>query len=907
MAKWFRNFTLVTLSALLVVTNLFGVNPPAKALSGSQFDPGLIISDSVFNDFGTMNVTEIQAFLDRQVGGCRGKTAKLQPGDVTCLNLYTENISGSYAIRNNLHDYNLALCDDVPALNNQSAAQIIFAVARACKINPRVILVTLQKEQGLVQASNPTTYMYKAAMGYGCPDSAPQVCGTDSNTSSRLFWQIYRASWQLVWYGDPRGSFNYYRVGRNIKMAYHPSAKVNGKWVNRCGSQVFTLKSGATAKLYYYTPYVPNAAALKNIWGKGDGCSAYGNRNFWRWYWKWFGSPVGGGFLLRGNDSNYYLVVDDKKYLLSNQELQADYSPLGPLGQVSQDYLDSFTTQTQTLGHLIKSAASTYYFVDNGRIYPFTGCPQVVDFGLNCDSAITLNPDQIAAFTLGQTMSSIVPSSPDLASPQLYRITQGVKHEILDAAAASAASISTSTVLPIGIGSFDYLPWGAPVAREDQLITNRDSGQNLIIHSGQAFAIDPATANDVDLSKWFPVSAGSLSSDGISSILNANVIHSIVRNSSTYYLLTNSGTRAISDPTDLVATASLLPDSLLSIIPSGGDPLLTPSLVKSTSSNDIFWLENGQKRLVASAEVKAKVEVVSASASVQTLAPSALDLVSVGNPLQAPGSLVIDGKNQLFLVDGLSKAVRVKNRALAGELGLGKPKRLSAAALAGYSKTSSIEGFKVQCGTKLYLAVGGKLQPIEPDYALHYPGSITALTDLTCRYLTFGSAQVGRFIKSPNGFTYLMENGKRRLVAKSTQYKALRGTTPAQVSVSATIASIIPIGKNMPSKALTPIAVAGAPAPSQSPTPTATPTPSPTRTATPTPTTTPTAIATSPCGTLPVYQSGKNWFHKVVSGDTVAKIAKACNTTTGNIDVWNILVTNVNSIQLGWIIRVTNN
>jgi hypothetical protein len=48
----------------------------------------------------------------------------------------------------------------------------------------------------------------------------------------------------------------------------------------------------ATANLYDYTPYVPNSAALNNLYGLGDGCSSYGNRNFWRIYNDWFGSTT---------------------------------------------------------------------------------------------------------------------------------------------------------------------------------------------------------------------------------------------------------------------------------------------------------------------------------------------------------------------------------------------------------------------------------------------------------------------------------------------------------------------------------------------------------------------------------------------------------------------------------------
>jgi hypothetical protein len=53
-----------------------------------------------------------------------------------------------------------------------------------------------------------------------------------------------------------------------------------------------TIKNKATARLYVYTPYTPNKAALTNLYGLGDSCSTYGNRNFWRIFNDWFGSSV---------------------------------------------------------------------------------------------------------------------------------------------------------------------------------------------------------------------------------------------------------------------------------------------------------------------------------------------------------------------------------------------------------------------------------------------------------------------------------------------------------------------------------------------------------------------------------------------------------------------------------------
>lgn len=93
--------------------------------------------------------------------------------------------------------------------------------------------------------------------------------------------QLYYAASRLVQYGAQPTSFRF-RAGGTYSIAYNPNAA--------CGSSTVTIANRATAALYNYTPYQPNAAALKNLTGSGDSCSSYGNRNFWRYYRTWFGS-----------------------------------------------------------------------------------------------------------------------------------------------------------------------------------------------------------------------------------------------------------------------------------------------------------------------------------------------------------------------------------------------------------------------------------------------------------------------------------------------------------------------------------------------------------------------------------------------------------------------------------------
>jgi hypothetical protein len=207
MFKAIRRAISTAVTVLLVVVGLTAIAPSESSVAAQNskmFDPGLIISDSVFFDFGTMTVADIQRFLDSKVAICNAND-----GGPTCLRYYKQDTQAKAAEDGR--------CKALPAKKAQTSAQIIFDIANACGINPRALIVLLQKEQGLVQASNPTSYMYRAATGYGCPDSKPEICGKGSVITG-LFNQLHRAAGQLQWYGDPRGSFTYLKPGKTCLL-----------------------------------------------------------------------------------------------------------------------------------------------------------------------------------------------------------------------------------------------------------------------------------------------------------------------------------------------------------------------------------------------------------------------------------------------------------------------------------------------------------------------------------------------------------------------------------------------------------------------------------------------------------------------------------------------------------------
>jgi len=235
-----------------------GSATPVRAAEQPRFDPGDIISDDSFYNPYAMTADQVQRFLDER--SCTPKDAS------PCLADFRMDVPRTPA--------SAERCAAIPARKNERASSIIVRVAQACTISPRVLLVLLQKEQSLL--TTPSASGYQKATGYACPDTA----GCDTRYFG-FFNQVYRAAWQFREYTAHPQDWRY-RIGAN-RIQYHPDAS--------CGSSKVTVVNQATANLYNYTPYQPDAKTVAQPTGPGDACSAFGNLNFSRIYNRWFGDP----------------------------------------------------------------------------------------------------------------------------------------------------------------------------------------------------------------------------------------------------------------------------------------------------------------------------------------------------------------------------------------------------------------------------------------------------------------------------------------------------------------------------------------------------------------------------------------------------------------------------------------
>jgi septum formation topological specificity factor MinE len=183
---------------------------PQGSEPGSAFLPATVVSESTFRDWDSMNAEQIQAFLNQQPG------------------VLKSHVGPDYAGQ------------------TKSAAQMIADAAAAWRINPRVILATLQKEQSLLGRTSVTRESMDWAMGCGKADSYTA-------------YQYQGFGKQIYWGAQ--------KLDKN-SQPWHPgiTKKVDGS--------TLAPTNAATYSLYMYTPHFN------------------GVQSFWLIYWRYFGDPL---------------------------------------------------------------------------------------------------------------------------------------------------------------------------------------------------------------------------------------------------------------------------------------------------------------------------------------------------------------------------------------------------------------------------------------------------------------------------------------------------------------------------------------------------------------------------------------------------------------------------------------
>ena len=255
---------------LLAFIVMFGSISKTKAQTNNDpvFNPNNIISNGELMDVNSMSLFDIQNFLQKQ----GGYLANYQTN-----NAYGILKSAAEIIYDaSLNNYN---CDGVTLSDSPTADERALKCRKITTVNPKVLLVLLQKEQSLIQKTDPNQKALDEATGYGCPTG--QTCNP--------YWkgfgkQVNSAALQFLSYMKEPSRYNF-KVGttyiakdgftmlKSVKRAVNDysynSIVTSPNFVN------VTIENQATASLYIYTPHIYN-----------------GNYNFFNSYNKYFSTNI---------------------------------------------------------------------------------------------------------------------------------------------------------------------------------------------------------------------------------------------------------------------------------------------------------------------------------------------------------------------------------------------------------------------------------------------------------------------------------------------------------------------------------------------------------------------------------------------------------------------------------------
>lgn len=622
----------------------------APALSGNDFNPAYIIDDVKFFNGNTMSISGIQSFLNSKVPSCDTNHARSgsanDPGPpYTCLKDYVTSFDSIGAD---------SFCAGITG-GIKSAANIIYDVAQACNVSPQVLLVLLQKEQSLVTDTWPWPIQYEKATGFACPDTAscnPEYAG--------FFKQVYYAARQFQRYVKQPSLFNY-AVGRTSFILYNPNTA--------CGGTNVTIQNGATAALYNYTPYQPNAAALANLYGTGDTCSAYGNRNFWRLYNDWFGPSTGEGYALAtsfddNGDARQWVIYHNKKRHVPNEEvLKAWGLDKVPLIQMTGQYLDSIPSDLHLTRLMRPSTSLDVYFVDGGKCFKITSPNMFSAWGFNTADIRDVSID------LGRVPTNSGPLQYAVDDPNTNDVymVDGLNNNQLTLRKYQGSDLLAAWegegIVPTPLSStyFNTIDNAIGAVIDTTKIT--DGNREYQVVAGQKLPMSASVA------QLYPGVAKTYSSATLNRLVNSSPVSHFVRASasSTIYMVDGLTKHAVGSP-ELVRAWGTSASPLVNIVTQGNINLLSNGAALNSYEADVggqLFLMDGRKITVPSnldSAYRTSNNVYFPTSVLMNLLPSgetATDLLkgfgspatylmdaSVRRLIASPGTLTLIGKGK---------------------------------------------------------------------------------------------------------------------------------------------------------------------------------------------------------------------------------------------------------------------
>lgn len=336
-----------------------------------KFNPNNIISDEEMLNYRGLSRDEIQKFLENH--------------NSYLATYYTISSYGQTKLASDIiydASVNNYDCDGAVLSDSPTEEERIAKCQKIGTVNPKFLLVLLQKEQSLIDETAPTQKQLDWATGYGCPDNA-YGCNPYYKGFGK---QVNSASLQFLAYVNEQEHYSY-RFGQTYTFT-NPYGTIS------TATMEVTPQNKATAALYNYTPHVFN-----------------GNYNFYKLWKKFFplnSYPDGtllqadgeaGVWLLENGQKRPFLThgaltsrFDEKKIVIVDKDELAQY----PKG--ADIKFPNYSILRSTKGKL-------YLLVDSYK-RPFASKDVFKKIGYSSDEIIDASDTDLAAYADGKEITA---------------------------------------------------------------------------------------------------------------------------------------------------------------------------------------------------------------------------------------------------------------------------------------------------------------------------------------------------------------------------------------------------------------------------------------------------------------------------------------------------------------------
>ncbi|MDP2708752.1 MAG: hypothetical protein Q8O93_01710 [bacterium] len=364
-----------------------------------NFNPDNIISDFEILNYSTMDLSDIQRFLENKGSYLAGYSVADAFGTVRKASEIIYN-----AAVNNYDCDGVAISDNPNQLEKQQKC-------RKVTINPKFLLVLLQKEQSLIEEAAPSQRNLDWATGYGCPDS-----GGCNERWKGFGKQVNSAALQFRDYLD-RPHYYTYKAGQTYTFT-NPYGTISKEPVS------VTPANQATAALYNYTPHVYN-----------------GNYNFYKIWQRYFTKSYLDGSLLQADgEAGVWLIQNGvKRPFLSKAALTSRFD-LNKIIKVNKSDLDKYQTGAPIKFpqySLIMSPRGTIFLLVDDKKRGFASSEAFRKIGFNPDEVISASWEDVNAYADGNpiTATSTYPTGAllqNIKTGGVYYVYDGAKAPLLD-------------------------------------------------------------------------------------------------------------------------------------------------------------------------------------------------------------------------------------------------------------------------------------------------------------------------------------------------------------------------------------------------------------------------------------------------------------------------------------------